>query len=56
MRKDKPECKYMPCNDEIAIDNDGVTREAKSNIFKTALGEGIWVFNMYSEVQHLSNK
>lgn len=40
MRKNKPEYKYMPCNDENAIDNDGVSKETESTIFKTALGEG----------------
>jgi len=55
MRKNKPEYKYMPCNDEIAIDNDGVTKETKSISFKTVLGEGICVFsNTYSAVQHVS--
>jgi hypothetical protein len=52
----------MPCNDEITIDNDGVTKETKSTIFKTVLEEGICVFsnmycvfsNMYSRVQHIS--
>jgi hypothetical protein len=49
MRKDKPEYKYMPCNDEIAIHNDSVTKDTKSTIFKTVPGEGICVFsNMYS--------
>ena len=42
----------MPCNDEITIDNDGVTKETKSTIFKTVLEKGICVFsNMYCEVQ-----
>jgi len=45
----------MPCNDEIVIDNDGLTKETKSTLFKTVPGEGICVFsNTYSEVQHIS--
>jgi hypothetical protein len=45
----------MPCNDEIATDNDGVTKEKKSTIFKTVLEEGMCVFsNTYSEVQRIS--
>jgi hypothetical protein len=32
MRKDKPEYKYMPYDDEIAVHNDGVTKETKYHI------------------------
>jgi len=43
MRKDKPEYKYMPCNGEIAIDNDGVIKETRPTIFKTGGGGDLCV-------------
>jgi hypothetical protein len=48
MRKDKLQYKYMACNDEITVHNDGVIKETKSTILKTVLEERICVFsNMY---------